>query len=71
MHFQNWLAEPFTLGGYSVTTPGNAGARAILAKPINNRLFWAGEATASNVSCATVHGAYTSGRRAASEILSL
>jgi monoamine oxidase len=68
-HLMNWPADPFALGGYSVATPGHAGARADLATPLANRLFWAGEATAPNAWAATVHGAYASGRRAAAEIL--
>jgi monoamine oxidase len=67
----NWPEDPFALGGYSVATPGHAGARAELARPLANRLYWAGEATAPNRIAATVHGAYESGRRAASEILSI
>ena len=39
-----------------------------LAKPIENRIFFAGEAT-SPVHYATVHGAIESGYRAADEIL--
>ncbi len=67
----SWVDEPFTLGGYSVTPPGAAGARSILASPLAQTLFWAGEATASNASAATVHGALDSGRRAAREILEI
>jgi monoamine oxidase len=70
-HLVNWPEDPFALGGYSVATPGHAGARDELARPVGNRLYWAGEATAPNRMAATVHGAYASGRRAASEILSV
>lgn len=66
----NWSAERFTRGGYSVTPPGQSGARAALAQPLAGRLYWAGEATAREAWTATVHGAYDSGRRAAAEILS-
>lgn len=65
----NWVGDPFSCGGYSVTPPGQAGTRAVLAQPVDNRLFWAGEATAPNPWAATVHGAYASGQRAAREIL--
>jgi len=65
----NWPDDPFALGGYSVATPGHADARAILARPLSKRLYFAGEATAPNDIAATVHGAYVSGRRAASEVL--
>ena len=39
-----------------------------LAKPIENRIFFAGEAT-NSIHYATVHGAIESGYRAADEIL--
>lgn len=64
----NWPDDPFSWGGYSVATPGHADARDILSRPLS-KLYFAGEATAPNAIAATVHGAYVSGRRAASEIL--
>lgn len=66
----NWVDDPYALGGYSVTPPGAREAHEALARPIANRLFWAGEATAGPLWKATVHGAYASGCRAAAEILS-
>lgn len=69
-HLANWVDDPYARGGYSVVPPGQAGARAMLAQPVDNRLFWAGEATATNAWGATVHGAYASGLRAAREIMS-
>ncbi|MFN8528698.1 MAG: NAD(P)/FAD-dependent oxidoreductase [Anaerolineae bacterium] len=69
MHLMDWSSDPFTLGGYSVAPVGGAHWRAALAQPIDNRLYWAGEATAPNAWAATVHGAYASGKRAAREIL--
>lgn len=69
-HLANWVDDPYSRGGYSVVPPGQIGARAMLAQPVDNRLFWAGEATAKNAWGATVHGAYASGQRAAREIIS-
>lgn len=68
-HLVNWPDDPFALGGYSVAPPGHADARVALARPVANRLFWAGEASASLAHAATVHGAYLTGQRAAKEIL--
>jgi len=65
----NWVTDPYALGGYSVVPVGGRELRAILAQPIEDRLFWAGEATAFNPWAATVHGAYASGRRAAAEVV--
>lgn len=71
MHLQNWVADPYSLGGYSITPPGARGMREILARPTADALFWAGEATGHKAGAATVHGAYASGRRAAQEILAI
>jgi monoamine oxidase len=63
-----WRREPFSRGAYSYAMPGHAGARAALARPVADRLFFAGEAT-SRDSFSTVHGAAASGARAAREAL--
>ncbi|MDC1283732.1 FAD-dependent oxidoreductase [Amylibacter sp.] len=47
--------------------PGGHGARQTLAEPLDDRLFFAGEATMSNTQ-ATVHGAYLSGIEVAEKI---
>jgi monoamine oxidase len=61
-----WAHDPFALGAYSHALPGHAGARAILAAPVDDRLFFAGEATSPNF-FSTAHGARDSGERAARE----
>jgi uncharacterized protein with NAD-binding domain and iron-sulfur cluster len=48
---------------------GGLEARAALAQPVENTLFFAGEATNSDGHTATVHGAIASGRRAAREVI--
>jgi monoamine oxidase len=60
----NWPADPFALGGYSITLPGGFPSRKELGRA-EPPLFWAGEATAES---STVHGAYESGIRAAGEV---
>lgn len=67
----DWAGDPFALGGYSSEPPGAYGARAVLAQPTENVLYWAGEATASGDAAGTVHGAYLAGVRAAQEVLGL
>ena len=62
-----WATEPWTLGAYSCALPGQAHQRVQLAKPIDDKLFFAGEATIVGAQ-ATCHGAYLSGIRAAREI---
>jgi monoamine oxidase len=68
VRFVDWAADPFAGLGYSFVRPGGLGARALLATPIDQVLFWAGEATSSERP-ATVHGAMESGARAAQEVL--
>jgi monoamine oxidase len=63
-----WAHDPFARGSYSHALPGHAGDRALLAAPIDGRLFFAGEATSPNF-FSTAHGARDSGERAAGEIL--
>jgi monoamine oxidase len=62
-----WAGDPWTKGAYSCALPGQAHQREKLAEPLNNKLFFAGEATALN-NYATCHGAYHAGIRAAEEI---
>jgi monoamine oxidase len=63
-----WAKDPFAQGAYSHALPGHAGARAVLAAPVDGRLFFAGEATSPNF-FSTAHGARDSGERAAREVL--
>ncbi|RTL54026.1 MAG: FAD-dependent oxidoreductase [Bradyrhizobiaceae bacterium] len=65
-----WAHDEFALGSYSHALPGHAGDRAILAAPVDGRLFFAGEATSPNF-FTTAHGAQESGVRAAEEILAM
>ncbi|GJD57806.1 hypothetical protein IFDJLNFL_3719 [Methylobacterium dankookense] len=56
-------------GAYSCALPGQSQARARLAQPFEDRLFFAGEAT-HPFDFSTAHGAHDSGQRAADEVLS-
>ena len=55
-------------GSYSHALPGHAGARAVLARPIDNRVFFAGEACSAN-DFSTAHGALATGIAAAEAAL--
>jgi monoamine oxidase len=63
-----WRADPFARGSYSYARPGHADDRARLAAPIDNRLFFAGEACSPNF-FSTAHGAYETGLKAADAAL--
>ncbi len=63
-----WLRDPWSRGSYSYALPGHADDRAILAAPVDGRLFFAGEATSPGF-FSTAHGAYQSGIAAAEAAL--
>ena len=63
-----WSRDPFARGSYSHALPGHADKRAVLAAPIDGRLFFAGEATSPDF-FTTAHGAQESGVRAAKEVV--
>jgi monoamine oxidase len=69
-YVRDWVRDPWAFGSYSYTKPGGIAQRAVLATPIQDSLFFAGEATEPAPHYQTVHGAYNSGRRTAREILS-
>ena len=56
--------DPFMRGSYSHALPGNAAARAILAEPLAERIYFCGEATggADSGAAMTVGGAFLAGR---------
>lgn len=62
-----WSSEPWTRGSWACALPGQAHQREHLARPIDDRLFFAGEATQVGGQ-GTCDGAYRSGLRAAREI---
>lgn len=69
-YVHDWQADPYSRGAYSYVLVGGAeqGQRQ-LAAPVAGTLFFAGEATNFHGHHATVHGAMSSGYRAAAEIL--
>ncbi len=62
-----WREDPWVRGAYSAALPGQTPQRARLAEPLDERLFFAGEAT-SIESYSTAHGAHLSGIEAAREV---
>ncbi len=64
-----WNQDPFTFGSYSyIPVGGDSSDRDLLAEPVNQRLFFAGEATSRDYP-STVHGAYLSGIREAKRLI--
>lgn len=65
----DWQSDPFSRGAYSYGKVGCDGAQQTLGMPLNETLFFAGEATDVTGNNGTVHGAIASGERAARQIL--
>jgi monoamine oxidase len=63
-----WQADPFARGSYSHALPGHAEDRSVLAAPVGDRLFFAGEACSPEF-FSTAHGAYMTGVEAARQVL--
>ena len=68
MAVSRWHRDPYARGSYSYAKLGRSGERAVLAAPVDDRLFFAGEACSIH-DYSTAHGAYRTGIRAAEEVL--
>jgi monoamine oxidase len=68
-YFHDWSADPFSRGSYSYIPVGGLDAPGKLARPVEDTLYFAGEATDSHGHSGTVHAAIASGLRVAREIL--
>jgi monoamine oxidase len=68
-HTHDWSADPFYRGAYSYVAVGGFNAPLQLGTPVEETLFFAGEATEQLLN-GTVAGAIASGHRAAKEVLS-
>jgi monoamine oxidase len=63
----DWKSHEFICGSYSYARPGQHGARAELAAPVDGPIAFAGEAC-PEADYATVHGAFDSGREAVRQL---
>jgi monoamine oxidase len=68
-HTYNWRDDPFARGAYSYPRAGGLEAQRRLGEPVEETLYFAGEATNSEGHAGTVHGAIATGLRAARQIL--
>ncbi|HUX83814.1 MAG TPA: NAD(P)/FAD-dependent oxidoreductase [Chitinophagaceae bacterium] len=64
----DWTRDPYCLGSYSYDTANNGEARKTIAEPVEQTLFFAGEATWEGSSMGTVEAALQSGLRAAGQL---
>jgi monoamine oxidase len=65
VYAHDWQADPYSYGAYSYVTVGGEDARGQLAAPVDDILFFAGEAAATASESGTAAGALQTGERAA------
>ena len=65
----NWETDPFSRGGYSYAVVGGSGSARKLARPVEQTVFFAGEALDTKGHAGTVEGALATGSRAARGVL--
>jgi len=63
-HATRWTKEPWVLGAFSAAAPGGQWARKALSEPLDERLWFAGEAVHETL-WGTIAGAWEAGERAA------
>jgi monoamine oxidase len=68
-HVHDWQADPLSQGAYSYPRVGGSGASDVLAQPMGETIFFAGEHTDTTGHWGTVHGALRSGLRASKQAL--
>jgi hypothetical protein len=67
-HTHDWQADPYAQGAYSYAPAGAVDASEKMAEPVEDTLFFAGEHTDTSGHWGTVHGAFRSGVRAATQL---
>lgn len=67
--FHDWCSDPFSRGAYSYVRPGSERAMRALARPVDDTLLFAGEATDFSGSYSTITGALSSALRTAQYIV--
>jgi monoamine oxidase len=65
----NWQTDPFSVGAYSYATVESSEAKKILAQPVDDTLFFAGEALSEGAAMGTVEEALANGIKMAKELL--
>lgn len=65
----NWQTDPFSLGAYSYATVESNEAKKILSRPVEDTLFFAGEALSEGTAMGTLEEALANGTKTAKELL--
>ena len=66
----NWKKDPWTKGAYSFALPGYAGTNKIYREPVDDRIYFSGEASYDGPHPGTVEAAVVSGLATARQLLS-
>lgn len=64
----NWLNDEYAKGAYSYSYPSSKKAKELLNKPVDNTIFFAGEALYDDKSGGTVEAALVSGKKCAAKV---
>jgi monoamine oxidase len=67
-HATRWNKQPWALGAFTYASPGALAARKVLAQPLSDRIWFAGEAVHESL-FGTVAGAWEMGERAAADAI--
>lgn len=68
-YIANWVANPYCYGGYAYETVNGPAFCQILKEPVDNTLFFAGEALHEGPQIGTVEAALCSGKEAAAQLI--
>jgi monoamine oxidase len=68
-YIANWVTDPYCQGGYAYETVNANHYRQILKEPVDNTLFFAGEALHNGPEIGTVEAALCSGKEAVAKLL--
>ena len=69
-HMHCWGSDTFARGSYSYAVPGKADCRGRLTAPVDDRLFFAGEACSLH-DFSTAHGGFLTGVAAAEQVIAV
>ncbi len=68
IYIADWVQDPYAHGAYAYSTVNTQNARTLLMTPIDNTIFFAGEAIYEGAAMGTVEAALASGKNVASVI---
>ncbi len=67
-HIADWVSDPYAHGAYAYTTVETPAARKQISQPVNDTIYFAGEAFYEGTAMGTVEAALTSGKEVAEKM---